>query len=38
MKYELKTLDDKTIDELINLSKKWEKEECTWGIRNIKKL
>ena len=32
MKYELKTLDDKTIDELIKLSKRWEQEECTWGI------
>ena len=32
MKYEYKSLDDKTIEELIKLSQKWQDEECTWGI------
>lgn len=32
MRYELKTLDNDTISELIELSKKWQEEDCSWGI------
>ncbi len=32
MRYESRKLDEKTISELINLSKKWEEENCSWGI------
>ena len=32
MKYEIKKLDDDIIVQLVNLSKKWESENCTWGI------
>jgi len=32
MKYELRKLDSNTVKELIELSKKWQDEECSWGI------
>ena len=32
MKYELRKLDSNTVKELIDLSKKWQDEECSWGI------
>ena len=32
MKYELRKLDSNTVKELIKLSKKWQDEECSWGI------
>ena len=32
MKYQYKSLDDKTIEELIKLSQNWQDEKCTWGI------
>lgn len=32
MKYEIRKLDSDTTMQLVNLSKKWEEENCTWGI------
>ena len=32
MKYELRKLDDATIKNLIELSKKWQSEDCSYGI------
>lgn len=32
MKYELRKLNHDTIQQLIELSKKWQDEECSWGI------
>lgn len=32
MKFELKKLDNNTVKELIALSKKWQDEDCSWGI------
>lgn len=32
MKYELRKLDSNTKKELIELSKKWVEEDCSWGI------
>lgn len=32
MRYESRKLDKNTISELINLSKKWEEENCSWGV------
>lgn len=32
MKYESRRLDSGTVKELIELSKKWRDEDCSWGI------
>ncbi len=32
MEYELKQLNDDTVKQLIELSMKWQDEECSWGI------
>lgn len=32
MEYELRKLDSPTVEELIELSKKWRDEDCSWGI------